>query len=63
MYNVLIETIFRWPGMGRELVLSVQRRDFPIAQAIFFLMGLVVIGANFIVDLLYGYLDPRVTYE
>jgi peptide/nickel transport system permease protein len=61
--EVLIETIFRWPGMGRELVLAIQRRDFPMAQGIFFLMGTVVITANFITDLLYGYLDPRVTYD
>lgn len=61
--EVLIETIFRWPGMGRELVLAIQRRDFPMAQGIFFLMGVVVITANFITDLLYGYLDPRVTYD
>lgn len=61
--EVLIETIFRWPGMGRELVLSVQRRDFPMAQASFFLMGAVVILTNFATDLLYGVLDPRVTYE
>jgi peptide/nickel transport system permease protein len=61
--EVLIETIFRWPGMGRELVLAVQRRDFPMAQAIFFMMGTVVILTNFATDLLYGWLDPRVTYE
>jgi len=61
--EVLIETIFRWPGMGRELVLAVQRRDFPMAQATFFLMGAVVILTNFATDLLYGALDPRVTYE
>lgn len=61
--EVLIETIFRWPGMGRELVLSIQRKDFPMTQAIFFLMGVVVIVANFATDLLYGYLDPRVTYD
>jgi peptide/nickel transport system permease protein len=61
--EVLIETIFRWPGMGRELVLAVQRRDFPMAQATFFLMGAVVIFTNFATDLLYGILDPRVTYE
>ncbi len=61
--EVLIETIFRWPGMGRELVLAIQRRDFPVAQGIFFLMGVVVVTANFITDLLYGYFDPRVTYD
>jgi len=61
--QVLIETIFRWPGMGREMVLSVQRHDFPVAQASFFVLGVMVITMNFITDLLYGWLDPRVTYS
>jgi len=60
--QVLIETVFRWPGMGREMVLAVQRQDYPVAQATFFMLGVMVISLNFIVDLLYGYLDPRVTY-
>ena len=61
--QVLIETIFRWPGMGREMVLSVQRHDFPVAQAAFFVLGVIVISMNFITDLLYGWLDPRITYS
>lgn len=61
--QVLVETIFRWPGMGREMVLSVQRHDYPVAQASFFILGVVVITMNFITDLLYGWLDPRVTYR
>jgi len=61
--QVLIETVFRWPGMGREMVLAIQRHDFPMAQASFFMLGVLVIGLNFITDLLYGYLDPRVTYR
>lgn len=61
--QVLIETVFRWPGMGREMVLAIQRHDFPMAQASFFMLGVLVIGLNFITDLLYGYLDPRVTYK
>ncbi|MHB0870511.1 MAG: ABC transporter permease [Chloroflexota bacterium] len=61
--QVLVETIFRWPGMGREMVLSVQRFDYPVAQASFFVLGVMVITMNFITDLLYGWLDPRVTYN
>jgi len=61
--QVLIETVFRWPGMGREMVLAIQRHDYPMAQASFFMLGVLVIGLNFITDLLYGYLDPRVTYR
>jgi len=61
--NVLLEVVFSWPGMGRELVDAVIRRDFPVAQGAFFVMGLVLIIMNLLADLLYGYLDPRVTYK
>jgi len=61
--QVLLETVFRWPGMGREMVLAIQRFDYPMAQASFFMLGVIVIILNFITDLLYGYLDPRVTYR
>lgn len=61
--QVLVETVFRWPGMGREMVLSVQRHDFPVAQAAFLVLGIIVISMNFITDLLYGWLDPRVSYS
>jgi peptide/nickel transport system permease protein len=61
--QILIETVFSWPGVGREMVLAVSRLDYPVAQAAFFLMAAVVILVNFAVDLLYGYLDPRITYR
>lgn len=61
--SLVIETVFSWPGMGREMVDSVQFNDYAVAQAIFFLMGSVVIFMNFVADLAYVYLDPRVKYE
>jgi peptide/nickel transport system permease protein len=61
--SLVIETVFSWPGMGREMVQSVQFNDYAVAQAIFFLMGSVVIFMNFVADLGYVYLDPRVKYE
>jgi peptide/nickel transport system permease protein len=61
--QVLLETVFAWPGMGREIVQAVTRHDYPVAQASFFLMSFIVVGMNFIVDLLYGYLDPRIVYQ
>jgi peptide/nickel transport system permease protein len=61
--NILIETIYSWPGIGRTLVQAVLQGDFPLAQGTFLLIAVVVIGGNFVVDLLYGYLDPRITYE
>jgi peptide/nickel transport system permease protein len=61
--QVLLETVFSWPGMGREMVLAVTRQDYPVCQAAFFLMAIVTVTMNFVVDLLYGFLDPRITYE
>jgi peptide/nickel transport system permease protein len=60
--QVLLETVFSWPGIGRLMVNSVTRHDYPVAQATFFIMAFGVIFANLIVDILYGYLDPRIAY-
>jgi peptide/nickel transport system permease protein len=61
--QVMLETIFRWPGIGMEIVSAVNTRDYPMAQALFIMMGIIILIVNFVVDLLYHYLDPRVTYE
>jgi peptide/nickel transport system permease protein len=61
--QILIEVVFAWPGIGREMVVAVSRLDYPVAQACFFLMAVVVIVLNFVIDVLYGYLDPRITYR
>ncbi|MEF8842560.1 MAG: ABC transporter permease [Haloarculaceae archaeon] len=60
---VLIETVFAWPGIGREMVRAVVRRDFPVAQGTFMVLASTIIILNFAADLAYGYLDPRVTYD
>jgi peptide/nickel transport system permease protein len=61
--SVLIETVFAWPGIGREMVRAVLRRDFPVAQGTFIVLASTIIFLNFLADLAYGYLDPRVTYD
>jgi peptide/nickel transport system permease protein len=60
---VLVEVVFGWPGVGRELVLSVTRQDMPIAQAGFFVLAVMIVAANLLADLVYGILDPRVVYK
>jgi len=59
--QILLEVIFNWPGMGRAMVYAIQRHDYPVAQASFLLMGFMVAMMNFFVDILYGYIDPRVS--
>lgn len=58
--QILIETIFSYPGLGYLLVKSVNNLDYPLMQGLFLMITFAVLGANFIVDLLYTRLDPRV---
>jgi peptide/nickel transport system permease protein len=60
--GALTETVFTWPGIGRELVFSVSHNDYPLAQACFLLIAGVVLISNLVVDVLYAYLDPRIRY-
>ncbi len=60
--GALTEQIFTWPGIGRELIFAVSNNDYPLAQACFLLITAVVLIANLIVDLLYAYMDPRISY-
>lgn len=60
--GALTETVFTWPGIGRELVFSVSHNDYPLAQASFLLIAIVVLLSNLVVDVLYAYLDPRIRY-
>lgn len=61
--SVALEYVFGWPGLGREIVRASQMRDYPLAQASFLMLSAMVMILNLIVDILYGYLDPRITYE
>lgn len=56
---VVVETIFSWPGIGRLLIVSVSNRDLAVVQCILLLIAAVMVMSNLIVDLLYGWLDPR----
>jgi peptide/nickel transport system permease protein len=58
--SVLVETVFNIPGMGRLLVTAAINKDFPIVQAGVLVIGIIVSLANLLVDLSYGWLDPRV---
>ena len=61
--SVLIETVFNIPGMGRLAVDGVLSHDYAIVQGVVLLIATVVLVANLIVDLSYGWLDPRIRYE
>jgi dipeptide transport system permease protein len=59
---VLTETIFSWPGIGKWLIDSISRRDYPALQGGVMLVSLVVIVVNMMVDLLYGAINPRIRH-
>jgi peptide/nickel transport system permease protein len=59
---VVTETVFTIPGMGRLVVQSVARRDFPVIQGAILLIAAFYVLANLLVDVLYVYIDPRVRY-
>ena len=58
--SVIIETVFAWPGVGRVIVQGIQQKDFPIVQAGVTLLALAFTVTNLAVDLLYGWIDPRI---
>lgn len=59
--DVVVETVFSWPGLGRLLVRAVQAHDYPLAQGAFLLIAAIIVGMNFLADVVYSALDPRVS--
>lgn len=59
---ILTETIFAWPGIGKWLIESIARRDYPSVQGGVLLVATVVITVNLVVDLLYGFINPRIRH-
>jgi ABC-type dipeptide/oligopeptide/nickel transport system permease component len=60
---VIVETVFAWPGVGLLAVQSVLGRDYPVVQAIIIISALVFVLTNLLIDLLYTWLDPRISYQ
>ncbi len=59
--NMIVETVFGWPGLGRMVVSAIFDRDFPLVQGSVMVYALVFVLANLFVDMLYTWLNPRVT--
>jgi peptide/nickel transport system permease protein len=59
---IITETIFFWPGIGRLAVDSIGGRDYPVVQAIVLISALSFMASTLLVDLLYAWLDPRISY-
>ena len=61
--SVITETIFAWPGVGRLSVQAIFNRDYPVVQAAVFLLASTFVIVNFLVDIVYTYLDPRIRFR
>jgi oligopeptide transport system permease protein len=57
--SFIVETIFGIPGIGRYYIIAVSARDYSVVMGITVLLSVIIIVANLIVDILYGFLDPR----
>lgn len=60
---VLTETVFAWPGLGRLLVDAIFARDYPVVQGCFIFVAFTFALTNFLVDILYSFLDPRIRHD
>lgn len=60
--SLVVETVFAWPGVGPLLSQAIVARDYPIVQAVAVIYVALSVMSNLVVDLLYGYLDPRIRY-
>lgn len=58
--SIVVEQVFGIPGLGRILISSINNRDYPVVQAIVVVLAAVVVGCNFLADLLYRVMDPRI---
>ncbi|MCR4404268.1 MAG: ABC transporter permease [Candidatus Acetothermia bacterium] len=61
--TIIIESVFYLPGMGRLVILAIAQRDLPVVQGVVIFIAGVIILVNFLVDILYGFLDPRIRYD
>jgi peptide/nickel transport system permease protein len=59
--NMIVETVFSWPGLGRLVVQAIFERDFPLVQGAVMVYAFTFVFANLIVDILYNYLNPKIT--
>jgi peptide/nickel transport system permease protein len=61
--TIITETIFSWPGVGRLLIQAINLRDYPLVQGCILLIAVTYVSMNLLVDLAYGWLDPRIRYQ
>ena len=58
--NMIVETVFGWPGLGRLVVDAIQRRDFPLVQGAVIVYALTFVMANLLADIIYTFVNPKI---
>jgi peptide/nickel transport system permease protein len=61
--SIIVETIFSWPGFGRLTIQAIDTRDYPLVQGCILVISLSYVVINFITDIIYAYVDPRISYK
>ncbi len=59
---VIVETVFSWPGLGSLMVESIVSRDYPVIQSGVLMISMFLVTLNFLVDMVFGIIDPRIRY-
>ncbi len=60
---IIIENVFHLPGVGRLVFEAIGQRDLPVIQGVVLLIAMMIVVINFVMDIAYRYLDPRIRYE
>ena len=58
--SIVTETVFSWPGIGQVLVTAILNRDYPVVQAGVFIIAIMFVGINLVVDLMYAVINPKI---
>ena len=61
--SIVMEQVFTYPGVGKLMINAVQDKDFALMQGVFLVITVTVLAANFLMDLLYGFIDPRARHN
>ena len=59
----MVEAVFKWPGLGSLLVQAVHARDYYLIQGVVFIFAILFLTVNLLIDIIYTYLDPRISYD
>jgi ABC-type dipeptide/oligopeptide/nickel transport system permease component len=61
--SIIVETVFAWPGSGSLLISAIQSRDYPLITGTVIIYTLALVAINFMIDILYAAVDPRIRFE